>query len=326
MSLTIPGLHHVTAISADPRQNADFYTRVMGLRLVKRTVNFDDEDTYHLYYGDGTGRPGTILTFFVRLHDKSGHAGKRQVTKVRFNVPPRSLGLWEARLVKEVGVSEEAVCGDVQMLSFRDPDGLPIQLVGAPDVPAGASSRDPRLSPHAIRGLHSVELSVPELAPTCALLTDVMGFKEMSSRAQWRRFAAAGAGPGLFVDVRADAELPDASIGVGSVHHVAFRARAAKQQRVWQRLLRQAGLDVTSIRDRKYFQSIYFCEPGGIRFEIATDAPGFAVDEPPRELGRRLQLPAALESARAALEARLGALPISSAEENPSTAVEPTLR
>lgn len=313
MSLAIPGLHHVTAISADPHKNADFYTRVLGLRLVKRTVNFDDEHTYHLYYGDEAGRPGTILTFFVRLDGKSGRAGNRQVTWVRFSVPPRSLGAWKERLTRhEVAVSEDPDC-DAQALSFRDPEGLPIQLVGAPDTPTGARSRDTRLSPHAIGGLHSIELSVPDLAPTCALLTDLMGFKETHSRAQWRRFAAAGTGPGLFVDVRADAGLPEASIGVGSVHHVAFRAGAAKEQRVWQRRLRQAGLDVTAVRDRKYFRSIYFCEPGGVRFEIATDTPGFVVDESPHELGRRLQLPASLESARKALEARLVGLPTSSA-------------
>lgn len=287
---------------------------MLGLRLLKRTVNFDDPDTYHLYYGDETGRPGTILTFFVQPDGRRRRAGHRQVSCVRFSVPARGLGSWKARLGRHaVAVSEDPACDDAEALSFHDPDGLSLQLVGAPDAPSGGPSEEARSAPPAIRGLHSIELSVPHLAPTSALLTDLLGFTETRSRAQWRRFAAEGTGHGLFVDVRADAEQPDAAIGVGSVHHVAFRTDGARRQRVWQRRLRHAGLDVTPVRDRKYFRSIYFSEPSGIRFEIATDAPGFAVDESFHELGQRLQLPASLESARTALEARLGALPTSSA-------------
>jgi len=314
MSLTISGLHHVTAISGNARLNASFYTQVLGLRLVKRTVNLDDRDTFHLYYGDAAGRPGTLVTFFVRLDQRqSGRTGNRQVTGLRFGVPPTSLDYWAQRL-GWCGVQghEVRACGDAEALSFRDPEGLTIALVGAPGLPADGNSSGGQ-SPHAIHGLHGIELTVPDLAPTYALLTDVMGLKETGSRANWRRLAAPGNGPGMFVDLQADAELPDGSIGVGSVHHVAFRARDAEQQHLWQRRLRQAGLDVTEVRDRKYFRSIYFSEPGGIRFEIATDAPGFAVDEEAPDFGSRLQLPASLEPVREALEARLGALPTSSA-------------
>jgi glyoxalase family protein len=314
MSLTVSGLHHVTAISATPRVNVDFYTRVLGLRLVKRTVNFDDHKTYHLYYGDATGRPGTVLTFFVRPDGKRGRAGNRQVSGVRFMVPAQCLGVWKERLAQsEVAVSEDADCRDAPALSFCDPEGLPIQLVGSQDAAARHGTPDTPPSPRAICRLHSIELSVADPAPTCALLTDVMGFKETRSNTRGRRFAGVGLGSELLVDVRADAALPDSSIGVGSVHHVAFRARDASQQRLWQRHLRHAGLEVTEVKDRKYFRSIYFNEPGGIRFEIATDGPGFDVDERPHELGSRLQLPANLEPDRETLEARLGTLPISSA-------------
>lgn len=314
MSPPITGLHHVTAIAVDPRRNADFYTRVLGLRLVKHTVNFDDQETHHLYYGDETGRPGTIVTFFVRPDDRRGQPGTRQVMCVRFSVPPESLDVWRRRLVLEgVTVSDGPAWCDARALSFHDPDGLKLDLVGAPDTPDGARPSHGPLSRHAIRGLHSIELTVPALTPTCTLLTDVMKLNETHSQPQLRRFAAAGHGPGLFVDVRADTELAEGSIGAGSVHHVAFRVGDATQQRTWQQRLRTAGLEVTDVKDRKYFRSIYFCEPNGIRFEVATDGPGFTVDEVPLELGRRLQLPASLEPKRKELESRFSSLPTSSA-------------
>src|SRR5687767_2467805 len=177
MSLTTSGLHHVTAISGDPRRNADFYTRVLGLRLVKRTVNFDDPDLYHLYYGDATGRPGTILTFFARLNTANGLPGNRQATCVRFSVPSESLDSWKQRITRSgVIVVDGPTWCDAQALSFCDPEGLSIQLVGAPDTSASGRRGEPTME--AILGLHSVELSVPDLAPTSALLTDVMGFEE----------------------------------------------------------------------------------------------------------------------------------------------------
>src|SRR5687767_10934622 len=234
MSLTISGLHHVTAISGDPRRNADFYTRVLGLRLVKRTVNFDDPDLYHLYYGDATGRPGTILTFFARLNTANGRPGNRQATCVRFSVPSGSLDSWKQRITRSgVAVGDGPNWCDTQTLSFCDPEGLSIQLVDARDssVPGRAGSEP---SVEAILGLHSVELSVSDLAPTSALLTGVLGFEETCTQAQRRRFSATGPGPGLFVDVRADSRASDGSMGAGCVHHVAFRADGADEQRAWQ--------------------------------------------------------------------------------------------
>jgi glyoxalase family protein len=278
----------------------DFYTRVLGLRLVKRTVNFDDPDLFHLYYGDATGRPGTLLTFFARLNSASGRPGNRQATCVRFSVPLERLGSWQQRIAGAgVAVGNSPTWCGSPALSFRDPEGLSIQLVGAPHAAASAN---------AILGLHSVELSVSDPAPTCALLTDLMGFEQGSAHGKRRRFSAAGQGPGLFVDVRADSGAPEGSMGAGCVHHVAFRSESAAPLHPWQYHLRQAGLDVTEMKDRKYFRSIYFQEPAGIRFEIATDGPGFDVDEAPHELGRRLQLPAVLEPMRQVLEGRLGAL------------------
>jgi len=310
MRPVISGLHHVTAIASDPRRNADFYTRVLGMRLVKRTVNFDEPDVYHLYYGDATGRPGTILTFFVRLRGANGRPGNHQVTGVRFSVPEAGLDGWNQRLT-DAGVSvgdDPTWCGS-PALSFRDPEGLALHLVGD----AGDRSSDAAHRGQMIRGLHSVELTVPDPGPTSTLLTAVMGLEEVCADPERRRFAAAGDGPGRFVDVRTAGRLPEGSMGSGCVHHVAFRAASGAQQRVWQARLRARGLAVTAIKDRKYFRSIYFHEPRGIRLEIATDGPGFAVDEPLRELGRRLQLPASLEPVRRALEDRLETPPVTSA-------------
>jgi len=306
MRPVISGLHHVTAIASDPRRNIDFYTGVLGLRLVKRTVNFDEPGVYHLYYGDATGRPGTILTFFVRLHGAAGRPGNHQVTGVRFSVPEAGLDEWKQRLT-EAGVSvvdDPTWCGS-PALSFHDPEGLALHLVGDGSPDAVHRGR-------MIRGLHSVELTVPDPGPTGTLLTAVMGLEEVCAHGERRRFAAAGDGPGRFVDVRT-VTVPEGSIGVGQVHHVAFRAASGAQQRVWQARLRASGLAVTGIKDRKYFRSIYFHEPSGIRLEIATDGPGFAADEPLQALGTRLQLPVSLEPRRRALEDGLETPPVATA-------------
>jgi glyoxalase family protein len=308
MSLATSGLHHITAIASDLGRNADFYTRVLGLCLVKRTVNLEARDVYHLYYGDAAGHPGTIVTFFVRRNGPTGRIGDRQATRIRFGVPPASLAWWQRRLVdSEVDASDEPVWCGAPALSFADPDGLPLQLVGVSDPVADRSAGAAR-SPHEIRGLHSVELLVPDPDATVALFTDLLGFSEALARRPWRRLIAAGSGPGVFVDVRAAAGMSSGAMGAGCIHHVAVRAQTDHDQIVWQDRLRRSGLDVTDIKDRSYFRSIYFHEPNGIRCEIATDAPGFAIDESPDELGRRLQLPSSLEPARQTLEAGLAGL------------------
>ena len=311
MRLLTSGLHHVTAIARNAHKTAAFYGDVLGMRVVKQTVNFDDTNTYHLYFGDPEGRPGTLLTFFVRPDADTGRAGSGQAVSVRFAVPAGSLSSWSARLARR-GVrfteDDRFECG---ALTCADPDGLDVQLVatGAAEDPGSAQYRDVPVG-CSIRGLHSIGLAIADAGPTAALLTHELGFVETLGNGGRRRFRAAGEGPGLFVDLLAGPATLPGSMGVGCVHHVAFRARDPREQLAWQHQLRTAGLDATDVRDRKYFRSIYFNEPGGVRFEIATDTPGFAVDESPRDLGSRLQLPLSLESQRERLEAGLGVLPV----------------
>jgi glyoxalase family protein len=312
--LAIAGLHHVTAIAREPRRNADFYVGVLGLRLVKRTVNFDHQATYHLYYGDRTGRPGTLLTFFVRPQEPSGRRGTGQATSVRFSVPAASLSYWAERLTRHAVAFVDAVDSfESQTLTFSDPDGLEIQLVATHDYASlPPTPSEPVAAEHALRGLHGIALSVSADGPTAMLLTGAMGFVETGSGPDRRRFSASGNGLGLFVDLLVEQGVPQGSIAAGSVHHVAFRTGDTLEQQAWQARLRADGLAVTDVKDRKYFRSIYFDEPGGVRFEIATDTPGFAVDEPPDALGTRLLLPASLEPERKRLEAGLRALDLTS--------------
>jgi glyoxalase family protein len=312
----MPGIHHVTAIAGNPSRNVDFYTRTLGLRFVKRTVNFDDPGTYHLYYGDERGKPGTILTFFSWEHAATGRNGSGVTEETAFRIPTDSIGYWTHRLV-EKGVSHKALerrFGD-PVLSFADPDGMSLALVGI----AGASS-EPTWSDgtipaeHAIRGFHSVTLMLDAAAPTGAILTDVFGFAETGREGAFVRYAADRSDPGGIVTIRETAGFLPAHMGRGSVHHIAFRAADDAQQAEMAATARKHGLKPTEQRDRNYFRSVYFREPGGILFEIATDAPGFAIDEPVESLGRALKLPPFLESRRREIEAALPPIePIESA-------------
>lgn len=308
------GIHHVTALSGPAGRNVDFYTRVLGLRLVKKTVNFDDPGTYHLYYGDGSGTPGTILTFFPIAHAGPGRVGIGETQETAFRVPRASLGWWTHRLVAE-GVRHEAlvqVFGE-STLRFRDPDGMMLALVGvagAEDEPAFA---DGIPAEHAIRGFHGVTLLLAEAGPTAAILEGVFGFRETGREGSAIRLesGAKDGGPkiGGAVTLRAVGQFLPGRAGAGSVHHVAFRAADdAEQAAMAERLASEHGLSVTEQRDRNYFRSVYFREPGGVLFEIATDAPGFAVDEPAESLGQALKLPPHLEPHRASIEAVLPAV------------------
>ncbi|MEH3145641.1 MAG: ring-cleaving dioxygenase [Methylobacterium frigidaeris] len=308
--MTRHGLHHVTALSGPAARNVDFYTRVLGLRLVKRTVNFDDPGTWHLYYGDEAGQPGTILTFFPIAHAAPGRVGLGETQETAFRVPRAAIGWWTHRFV-EKGVSHE---GPVQVfgepvLRFRDPDGMMLALVGsdgAGDEPGWSTSGVPEEA--AIRGFHGVTLLLREAGPTAAILTDVLGFSETGREGSAIRFGS-GTSPGGFVTLRAVGEFLPGRAGAGSVHHVAFRAADdAAQAAMVERLRERHGLAVTEQRDRNYFRSVYFREPGGVLFEIATDVPGFAVDEPLESLGRTLKLPAGLERHRAEIEGVLPSL------------------
>jgi glyoxalase family protein len=304
------GIHHVTAIAGPARRNLDFYTRVLGLRLVKKTVNFDDPGTYHFYYGDETGRPGTILTFFPWEHVAPGRVGVGETQETAFRVPQGSIGYWAQRLV-EKGVAHQAPIkrfGET-VLAFKDPDGLSLALVGvagAEGEPAWSGGDVP--SEHALRGLHGVTLLLGDAGPTAAILTDVFGYAEAGRDSALTRFQAGG-GPGSIVQIRAVGGFLPGRQGGGSVHHVAFRATDdAAQFTMMRALAENHGIRTTGQMDRTYFRSLYFREPGGVLFEIATDIPGFAVDEPAASLGQALKLPPQYEARRTEIEAVLPAI------------------
>jgi glyoxalase family protein len=302
------GIHHVTAISGGASRNVDFYTRTLGMRLVKKTVNFDDPGTYHLYYGDEQGKPGTILTFFPWEHAAPGRNGDGQTEKTAFRVPAESIGYWTHRLI-ETGVPHKALekrFGE-PVLSFTDPDGMSLALVGVAGAaiePAWSDGGIP--AEHVIRGFHGVTLMLEKAAPTGAILTGVFGFEETGREGHLVRYEMGEGGPGNVVTIRETQGFLPGRMGRGSVHHIAFRAADDAQQAEMARKLRaDHRLMPTEQVDRNYFRSVYFREPGGILFEIATDQPGFAVDEPVAALRRELKLPPFLESHRREIEAAL---------------------
>lgn len=305
------GIHHVTAISGPARRNLAFYGGTLGLRLVKKTVNFDDPGTYHLYFGDAAGNPGSLLTFFPWEHAAPGRIGIGQTQETMLRVPAGSLGWWAHRLV-ERGVPHETIArrfGE-PVLAFRDPDGMRLSLVGLPgieDEPAWEGGAVP--AEHAVRGLHGVSLLLDRGEATGAILTDVFGFQAAGAEGGLARYSVPGAPIGGIVDIRAAGGFLAGREGAGSVHHVAFRAADdAAQAAMVERLEASHGRRVTEQRDRNYFRSVYFREPGGVLFEIATDEPGFAVDEPTESLGAALKLPPGLEPHRARIETALPAL------------------
>ena len=306
--MTRYGIHHVTAIAGAARRNLDFYTGTLGLRLVKKTVNFDDPGTYHFYYGDETGTPGTILTFFPWDDAASGRLGVGEIQEAVFRVPDGAIGYWTHRLVAH-GVAHEAPqrrFGET-VLALRDPDGMRLALVATPragEEPAWSDGTVP--AQYAVRGFHGVSLLLAEAAPTGAILTDVLGFAETGREGDVVRFQAAGAEIGGIVDVRIAGDFPRGHLGRGSVHHIAFRAADdAAQAEMVRKLADSHGIATTEQKDRKYFRSVYFREPGHVLFEIATDIPGFATDEPVASLGQSLHLPRFLEPRRKEIEAVL---------------------
>lgn len=306
MAIHTSGLHHVTAIGGDPQRNADFYLTTLGLRLVKTTVNFDDPGTYHLYYGDSSGRPGSLLTFFPWPDAPSGRHGTGQATTTSFSVPAESIGWWQRHLTASgVPVSPVRSADGEESLSLRDPDGLQLALVAHPQ----GDPRDPWDTPsvpaqHAIRGLHSVTLSVSKEDATAGMLGE-LGLSFAAQESNRLRFAAGTGGPGALVDVLVTPSAPRGLVAAGTVHHVAWRAPDETTQKAWREELVDQGVQVTSILDRQYFRSIYFREPGGVLLEVATDEPGFAIDEPLLELGRALKLPPWLEPRREEIEGML---------------------
>jgi len=313
------GIHHVTAIASEPQRNLDFYAGTLGLRLVKRTVNFDDPHTYHFYFGDETGSPGSLLTFFPWPGARRGRVGAGQVAVTSFATPPGSIGFWLERLVRHSvafeGPTPRRMPGSEteSVISFRDHDGLMLEIVGAPGASstpgwAGASGIP---AEHALRGIHSVTLWVDEHEASERLLVETLGMRFSGEHETTRRLVPAteaGAVATGRVDLRAVAGFPRGAEGAGTVHHVAFRAADDAAQLALREVVIEAGRRPTPVIDRQYFHSIYFREPGGVLFEIATDSPGFAVDESPERLGESLKLPPQYEAERASIEAHLPAL------------------
>ena len=308
----MPGIHHVTAIAGPAMRNLDFYRRVLGLRLVKRTVNFDDPGTWHLYYGDEAGHPGTILTFFPWEHAAAGRAGIGSPQQTAFRVPEAAIGYWSHRFIEQ-GVAHEMPArrfGE-RVLAFTDPDGMGLALVGVPGAetePAWSGGGIP--AENAIRGFHGVTLLLDDDTATGAILSRVLGFAEAGREENFRRFRTDAVSGGI-VDLRVAKGFLPGRLGRGSVHHIAFRAADDTEQAAMAaQLAKEFGLQWTEQKDRNYFRSIYFREPGGVLFEIATDQPGFAVDEASAALGSALKLPPFLEARRAIIEARLPPLEV----------------
>jgi glyoxalase family protein len=302
------GIHHVTAIAGPARRNLDFYGRVLGLRLVKKTVNFDDPRTYHFYYGDEAGQPGTILTFFPWENASPGRLGIGETQETVFRVPEGSIGYWTHRFIEQ-GLPHDAPekrFGDT-IIAFRDPDGMRLSLVailGIEREPAWMKGAIP--AEHAIRGFHSASLLVATAAPTAAILTDVLGVTETGREGSVVRYAAVDTAVGGIIDLREAGNFLRGRQGAGTVHHIAFRAASdAVQSEMVEKLARSHGIRTTDQKNRDYFRSVYFREPNGILFEIATDDPGFAVDEPAASLGQALKLPRFLEASRERIEEAL---------------------
>lgn len=310
MSYPILGLHHVTATVDDAQADLDFANRTLGLRLVKKTVNFDNHSVYHFYYGDEHGTPGTIWTTFPYKGKgvPRGVIGAGQVTTTSFAIPSTSLGFWHKRLQSAgFDVKESSSAFGEPGLNVLDPSGLQMALVTADE-----DSRKPWTPPdgsvdssNGIRGLHSVTMTVRDAEPTIAFMREWLGYTVEKTAGSHTRVIVNGGGSGRTIEIIESADAPAARNGLGTVHHVAMAIADPEEQMRLRRELTASGIQVTPLMDRQYFQSIYFREPGGILYEVATMKPGFAVDESPAELGRLLKLPPAAEPNRSAIEAQL---------------------
>ena len=297
----LQGLHHITAVAKDPQTNVDFYRQVLGQRLVKTTINFDDPGTYHFYYGDEVGAPGTILTFFPWRNVARGRPGNGETTAVAYAIRPASVGFWLDTLAQQgVAVQARETRFGADVIAFDDPDGMRLELIASADPGTLRFWEDgPIPEAHALRGFHGVTLWLDAVEPTAELLVGEMGYKLVGQEGRRTRFAGAGSDVGLYVDVVERPGGESGRFGAGSIHHIAFRTADDAEQQEYLARLRRAGYRVTPVQDRQYFRSIYFREPGGVLFEIATDAPGFLIDESMADLGDSLKLPAWLEPRRA---------------------------
>jgi glyoxalase family protein len=301
------GIHHITAIAGEPKRHVAFYRGLLGLRMVKRTVNFDDPSTWHLYYGDETGTPGTALTFFVWNQLPAGRHGAGEPQEIAFAVPEGSLAFWRKRLTeKGVSLKDAPARFGEDVLAFDDPDGHKLEIVAvkhAGDIPGWSDGGVPK--EHAIRGFHGITLEVATPATTARVLNEVFGFAPAGIENNRHRFRAGNAPIGSIVDLRVTPGAQRAGQGTGTVHHVAFRATGDDQEMQFRDRAIDIGLRPTDQVPRHYFRSVYFREPNGILFEIATDDPGFTVDEPKEKLGKQLLLPPWYEQHRKQIEENL---------------------
>ena len=304
----IPGLHHVTATVNDAQEDYDFYTKLLGLRLVKKTVNFDNNRVYHFYYGNTVGEPSTIMTTFPYKGEgvRDGVKGTGQVMITAFSVPVASLAYWKERLTQHKIEFTEAERFGTPLLDFMDPSGLELSLVGV-----DGDNREPWVqsevpAEHSIRGFYNVTLSIADVDPTFRFLMEVIGFTQVGTEGNLTRFRGVDDKTGNIIDVRNDANGERGINGLGTVHHVAFRINTNEEQAALrERILNTDGLKVTEFKDRKYFRSIYFRIPGGVLFEVATVNPGFPVDEEVDHLGEELKLPDWEEPNRSHIEEHL---------------------
>ena len=317
MNPSITGLHHVTAIASDPQRTLDFYVGLLGLRFVKRTVNFDDPASYHFYFGDARGTPGTILTFFAWPGARRGIHGTGQIEAPAFAILPNSVGYWLDRF-KEHHVPAEKTSARFgeENIRFADPDGLVIELIASISSAGFEPWADSTVPvEHSLRGFHGVSIALEGYEQTAKLLTETFGYRlveQLNSR--FRLAAPSEAGAGRIVDLLCRPDGSPGRVAAGSVHHIAFRARDDAEQLVWRERLVDLGYNVTPVIDRTYFHSIYFRESGGVLFEIATDPPGFTLDESLEELGNQLRLPPWLEPTRSQVEEVLPAIKVPAKE------------
>lgn len=309
---SIKGLHHVTAVTRDAQVNVDFYRNVLGQRLVKRTVNFDSPESYHFYFADEIGTPGSVLTFFAWPRMRQGVRGNGETAALAYNISSTSIGFWQDYLAgKGVTLQLLEQRFGMEVLSFDDPDGMRIELI-ASEAPSGVQHWEtgPIPESHALRGFHSVTLWLEEIEPTTDLLINNMGYRLAGQEGNRYRLSGGPESLANTLDILhrpvEPEDIPDEAVfGAGSIHHIAFRIPTDEKQLEYQAALRAAGYGVTPVRDRSYFHSIYYREPGGVLFEIATEGPGFAIDEPVESLGESLKLPEWFEPTRSAIEENL---------------------
>jgi glyoxalase family protein len=309
----IQGLHHVTAVARDPQRNIDFYRNVLGQRFVKRTVNFDAPDTYHFYFADAVGSPGSVLTFFAWSNMPRGVPGNGETNSVAYNVPIGSLDFWQQQLKKNgIKTGEISKRFGQDVLAFNDPDGMHLELVEVDTAPRLQHWEEgPIPQQYALNGFHSVTLWLDEVEPTAQMLINQMGYRAAGQEENRYRFVGDTNATGHIVDILHRPGKMKANFGAGSIHHIAVRVPNDETQLQYQASITEAGFRVSPVMDRSYFHSIYFRERGGVLFEIATDTPGFAIDESIETLGETLKLPAWYEADRVAIENSLAPITLS---------------